>query len=94
MEKEKPRVEGEVKSMSESVGKSLLKVQDAAKLLLTSENNVYALVRQSAFPAGVLCRVSPVRGIRFNRAALSAWIERGGLAQTPLPEGSESAIAA
>jgi predicted DNA-binding transcriptional regulator AlpA len=70
----------------------LLKAPEAALVLGLNPNTVYEMVKEARFPPGVLIRVSPVRGIRFSRAGLTAWISRGGLAQRS--EGSESALAA
>lgn len=51
----------------------MLRVTDVAELLDLPERRVYILARE-----GVLPHVRLGRSIRFNEAALLAWLEAGG----------------
>jgi excisionase family DNA binding protein len=67
----------------------LLNAFDVAERLSLRAERVYELVRKNQFPLGVVVRIGK-RQIRFNEAALNAWIEHGGGLATA--DGSEIGV--
>jgi excisionase family DNA binding protein len=54
----------------------LLDARAAARLLAVNRQRLYALVRNKILPPGVYVRLGAQ--IRFDRAALRAWLHSGG----------------
>lgn len=65
----------------------LITVKQTSEVLGVTLPRTYELARKDFFPPGVVVRLG--RQIRFNEAALSAWIERGGLFASRVAEVKE-----
>ena len=66
----------------------LLTVQEGSELLRIKPARAYQLIRENAFPPGVIVRIGE-KQLRFSEEGLREWITKGG-SESNLPESEVS----